>query len=236
MRDTARWPALLVGVLLSGIGPANSRAAAPSPCPASIIQAYKVVEVAPFATHAFVYDTTIALDTLSWVRVQFDRYAGHVEFSTHTFRRVTASSRIVESFDVAGVPRGTPVDAVLEFRLDGWVQQTCGGSGCGHTLEGVLAVGSDSARAGGFFGPSHPRIPLAATLSLPIRLVAGTPVEAHFVLTYVTNVGATEGSSEAIGNYFVTGLPPGVRAIACPGGDVTPARRSTWGTLKRIYR
>jgi len=225
-----------VGVLLSWIGPADTRAIVKDACPASIIQAYKITEVAPFATHAFVYDTTIVLDSLNWVRVQFDRYAGHVEFSTKTSRRATASSRIVETFDVAGVPPGTPVDAVLVFRLDGWVQQTCGGSGCGHTLEGVLAVDSDSARAGGFFRPSPGRIPFAATLSLPIHLVAGTPVEAHFVLSYVTNVGAGEGSSEAIGDYFVTGLPPGVRAIACPGGDVTPTRRSTWGALKRIYR
>jgi hypothetical protein len=225
---------VLVSLLLAGIGPADARATVVDPCPASIIQAYKITEAAPFATHAFVFDTTIVLDTLHRVRVQFDRYAGHVEFSTNSLRRLTASSRIVESFDVAGVPRGTPVDAVLQFRLDGWMEQTCGGSGCGHTLEGVLAVGSDSARAGGFFHQSPSRI--AATLSLPIHLVAGTPLEAHFVISYVTNVGAGPGSSEAIGNYFVTGLPPGVRAITCPGGDVTPARRSTWGTVKRIYR
>jgi len=175
-------------------------------------------------------------DTLNWVRVQFDRYAGHVEFSTNTTRRVTASSRIVESFDVAGVARGTPVDAVLEFRYDGWVQDRCGGSGCGVFLEGVVATDSDSAHAGGYFPPSIERTPIAATMSLPIQLVAGTPIEAHFVLFYQTRVGAGAGGTEVIGNYFVSGLPPGVRAIACPAGDVTPARRSTWGILKRIYR
>jgi len=47
MRDTEIWPALLLGVLLSGIGPADARATAQSPCPASFIQAYKVTEVAP---------------------------------------------------------------------------------------------------------------------------------------------------------------------------------------------
>jgi hypothetical protein len=224
-------------LLLIAIGPARSAATVPGPCPASLLQAYKGgIVVAPIPTHAFVYDTTVVLENLSTVHLRFDRFTGQVEFTTNTSRRIVASARIIESFDVVGVPQGAAVDGVLEFRLDGWVQDECGGSGCGVFLRGVLASGVDSVQAGGFFGPSILPRPFAATLHLPIHLVAGTPVEAHVVVSYETNVGAGSGGTEVSGSYDVTGLPPGVRAIACPGCDVTPARRSTWGTLKRFYR
>jgi len=37
-------------------------------------------------------------------------------------------------------------------------------------------------------------------------------------------------------HYSIAGLPPGVRAIACSGADVTPVRATTWGRVKSIYR
>jgi len=51
------------------------------------------------------------------------------------------------AFTVAGrggVPPGTLVNGTLEFRLDGWSEQNCGGAGCGVRLEGWLAAGTDS--------------------------------------------------------------------------------------------
>ena len=73
------------------------------------------------------------------------------------------------------------------------------------------------------------------TLSLPVHFVAGSPIEAQFFLDYGTGPGG-DASAEASGSYAVSGLPPGVHAISCPGGDVTPAHRATWGSLKSRYR
>jgi hypothetical protein len=145
--------------------------------------------------------------------------------------------RVVETFDIVGVPPGTPVPAEIEFELKGQVGQDCGGSGCGVLYEGTLAVSPDSVTADATIGgPSHGSRTLAATLHLPITLVAGTPLRAEYFLHYATGPGGSAAHADGTGVYRVTGLPPGVRAVPCPGGDVTPVQHKSWGALKTLYR
>jgi hypothetical protein len=204
-------------------------------CPASIVYLQSYHAAAPFSTSALVYDTTF-VDTWT-ARVTFDRTQGQQSLSASSSGRMNASVRVAERFDVVGVSPGTPVTATMEFQLDGWSEQFCGGSGCGVLFQGTLVCGADSATAdANQAGPGNGRVYLASTLTLPITLVAGTPIQAEFFLVYGTGPGGGGASATATGSYHVGGLAAGVHAVACGGADVTPARRATWGMLKLNYR
>ena len=150
--------------------------------------------------------------------------------------RLQGYVRVVEHFDLAGVTPGTPVDATLELRLDGWSEQNCGGSGCGVLFEGWLVAGGDSVSADANQpGPGMGIRTIATTLSLPVQFVAGSPVEAHFLWRYGTGPGGG-AHAEGTGLYRVTGLPAGVTAFACPADGATPARRASWGRIRSLYR
>ena len=51
--------------------------------------------------------------------------------ATDAVGRVWAGVRMLERFDVAGVPVGTAVPATIRFELNGAVLNNCGGGGCG---------------------------------------------------------------------------------------------------------
>lgn len=174
--------------------------------------------------------------TARGARVAFDRTNATMLLAAQSAGRMNTSLRLVEAFDVTGVAPGTPVNATLEFRLDGWSQQSCGGSGCGVRLEGWLIAGPDSISANvNEGGPGGQRHDLAATLSLPVTFVTGTPLEVHFFVVYGTGPGG-DAEASAAGSYAVSGLPPGVAATGCAGAQVTPVRGATWGALKTLYR
>jgi len=105
--------------------------------------------------------------------------------------------------------------------------QNCGGSGCGLRMECTLVAAADSTTVdANQAGPSSATRTIATTLSLPVHFVAGAPIESQFVLDYGTGPGAGDEQAESVGTWQVTGLPPGVQALACDGTDVTPARRA----------
>ena len=236
--------ALAAAVVALGSGvAATDLARADEACPASIVYFNRYSAATPFPVPASAYDSTFhpeppdspLYDTFT-ARVKFDRTQGTLSLSARSYGRLSASVRVVERFDVLGVPAGTPVPATLEFQLDGWSNQGCGGSGCGVEFAGTLVVGAASASAdANQQGPGYRSIPLGATPSLPITFVAGSPIEAQFYMVYGTGPGGDAGA-EMVGSYRVSGLPAGVRAIACGGADVTPVRRATWGSIKSIYR
>ena len=179
----------VLGALLLVALPAAPAATEPGVCPASIVDVEQYISTDPFSVDAFFYYSTI---TLGWssAHLQFDRTLGHVAFSASSSGRLQASLRIVETIDIVGVPPGTPVEAAIEFQLDGWSDQGCGGSGCGVRFEGKLVVSADSTQANAnHYGPSIGPRPLAATLSLPVSFVAGVPIEAQFFLDYGTGPG-----------------------------------------------
>lgn len=216
----------LAAIVVAG----TSRAAS---CPSAIVLLGR--GATPFAVDSPVYDSTYNVHGIA--HASFDRTQAHMSLDCSSGGGLSASIRIIEHFDLTGVPSGTPLDAVLEFNLDGWTEQSCGGSGCGIEFEARMAAGADSVAANAnHYGPTIGRRYLITTLILPVTLVAGTPFEAAFHLMYGTGPGAGGAHGEAVGTYRVRGLPPGVRAIACMGADVTPARRTSWGSLKQRYR
>ena len=212
----------------------RARAGASPPCPPSIVQMASYSGAGPFSTDAMIYDSTF-VDVWT-AHVTFDRSLGRMSLTATSGGRMTATVRVVERFDVVGVPPGTPVAATIEFRLDGWSEQTCGGAGCGVKFEGTLAAGGDSVTAdANQIGPGLGRRDLQATLRLPVRFVAGSPIEAEFFLDYGTGPGGDGAGASGSGSFGVSGLPAGVHANACGGGDVTPLRHVTWGEIKRSY-
>lgn len=230
---TARAAVLALAALCAG-SPASGDVSLP-PCPAAVVQLASYSGAGPFSVAGAAYDSTF-VDTWT-ARVAFDRTEGRLSLSASSSGRMSASVRVVEAFDILGLPPGTAVAAVLEFRLDGLSGQDCGGSGCGLTFEGLLAAGPDSVAAdASHMGPGNATRTLAATLYLPVTFVAGTPLLAEFLLRYSTGPGGGGAHAEGAGVYRVGGLPPGVRAVACPGGDLTPARIGSWGELKTRYR
>jgi hypothetical protein len=225
----------LLAIAISCVGVPAAGYTPPEACPSAIVQLVSYSNAGPFTVDGTKYDS-IFVDVWS-AHVSFDRALGTTALAASSGGRMTASVRVVESFDIDGVPLGTPVAAMIEFQLNGATSQSCGGSGCGVRLEGTLAVGPDSVAAdANQSGPGSGIRTLATTLQLPVTLVAGTPVQAEFFLNYGSGPGAEGAHAEATGNYRVTGLPPGVHAIPCPFGDVTPVQRRSWGALKTLYR
>lgn len=204
------------------------------PCPVSYVRMERGVLAGPFTVATTAYDSTY-LDVYT-AHVNFDRDQAHTFLSASSGGRMTASSRVVETFDITGVDPGTPVDAVMEFRLEGWAEQNCGGSGCGIIFEAALVVGSDSMKVNANqIGPGNQRTYLPSVITRPIHFVAGTPVVAHFYYEFGTGPGGG-ADAEVTGTYGVSGLPAGVQAVACPGAIVTPVRTATWGSVKQRYR
>ena len=203
-------------------------------CPPSVIDFNRGLP-APFSITAITFDSVL---TDVWTaHPAFDRSAGRMSLSASSGGRLNASVRVVECFDVTGVPLGTPVDGTLQFQLDLRTLQDCGGSGCGMRFQGTVALPGDSVMAdANLIGPTLGPRTVMTTISLPIHFVAGTPVTAQFFLDYGTGPGQTGAQADGTGAWSVAGLPPGVRAISATGFDVTPVRPKSWGALKAIYR
>jgi hypothetical protein len=215
---------------------ASSVSAAAKECPASVVWFIWHGQGGYSPTSAQVYDSTFTRGPYGdHAHVTLDRSLARLSVSATG--ALWAGARVVERFDITGVPQGTPVNATLVYRLDGSVLNNCGGGGCGVYYGGTLAFGADSVSADADLpGPcDNCSNNLATTLTLPVTFVAGTPLEAAFTLGYHTSFVGW-GDAQGAGSYGVVGLPPGVRAIVCPSGDVTPVRRSTWGAVKTMYR
>lgn len=211
-------PVLLAALLLTTHAPAGAQ------CPASVVQLDFVG--GPVATMASLFDSTSATQP---ARVTFDRTLGRLAISGVSGGRFLLSARVLDRFDVTGVPHGTPVTVNLEFRPFGQAT-SCTGHGCGAEFTGVVRAGADSlvGDASGEGGGTRVLPPL---LSLPVTLIAGSPAEVQFYLVFATGP-AGGGTVDAGATWGCVGLPPGARVISCSGGDVTPSRTGSWGALK----
>lgn len=212
-----------------------SMAFAAVPCPSAVFTYWFKFHGGDTYIPAVAFDTTIVNTDGDTTRVAFDRGAGSM--ALRVAGRGWSGERVVERMDVAGVPLGTPVAVAIDFDLDVHVLNDCSGGGCGTHFEATVATASDSVVMDAEIpGPcdfctreEH------TTLSLPVTIIAGTPVEVSFALLYHTS-NVAWGRASAVGSYRVSGLPAGARAVTCVGADVTPIRSTTWGGLKSGYR
>src|SRR5262249_2832572 len=204
-------------------------------CPASVLTYWTHFHGGDSYVPAATFDTTIVNADGDTTRVDFDHATAHVRLDA--VGGVWAGVRVLERFDVTGVPVGTPVHATVTLSLEGEVFNAGGVGGGGANFTATLAgttdsVATDANIPGGCYGCTKP---VATTLTLPVTITAGTPLDVAFALLYHTTP-ASMGSATIAGVYGVSGLPPGVRAIECSTGDVTPVRHESWGRLKAAYR
>jgi hypothetical protein len=185
-------------------------------------------------THQATLDTMI--NSFGVKHVSFDLTAGTVELDQCCSLLHTMVDAC-DAYDVAGVTPGTPVSLTAMLSVDGSVSTTgCGGSGCGGVFYDRIQSGAvldDRTHAIGVFNGS---VPFHDDLSIPVTIVAGTPVEIHYHFEGYRSPGGSH-MSQGVGTIGFAGLPPGARVTSCQGfGAVTPVLPSSWGQLKVRYR
>jgi hypothetical protein len=180
-------------------------------------------------------DTILVSSSGDTTRMGFDRGTAHL--SLNALGGVWAGERVLERIDVTGVPIGTVVHATVLLNLNGEVFNAGGVGGGDPTFTATLAGVVDSVVTnvtvpGPCYGCTKQ---VSTTLTLPVSITAGTPIEVAFDLLY-HDTPAGYGRATIDGTYGVYGLPPGVRAIECATTDVTPVRHESWGRVKAAYR
>lgn len=192
----------------------------------------------PFLSAAATYDSSSYFGDLGGYRVAYDHPAGTVEIH-HCCGLGRTFVKARDSYDVVGVPAGTPVTVVVELSVEGAIlSQGCGGSGCWGTLGFSLASGTnlnESYLTRNMFAVGSE--PVQGGLTLPITIVAGQPVTVERQLWAQKAAGGNHGA-RGVGQIRFSGLPEGARIVSCQGFDpaVVPTARSSWGRVKSIYR
>jgi len=208
-----------------------------APCPDS---EWSLITIGGWrTTAAAVFDTSSAMT--SWMggeRATINIPGGWLGVYRCCGLGITAT-RLVDAFDVTGVPPGTIVVAVADLVIDGWILGAgCGGSGCWGDLRGTIAHGPTTYQQLLTMPvPGVDSVHVSGTVTLPVTITAGTPERIDFMLEAYRAAGGSNGA-HGIGTIRFRSLPPGVRVISCKGYDsaTTPVRATSWGALKVVYR
>jgi len=211
-----------------------SRAAA-APCPEGFAQMCNQNGTATLV--AADYDSTVD-DALGPYRTAYHLAIGEV-LVRQPGRLCGAYVEAADAFDVLGVAPGTAVPVTAVLTTDGSVfTDGCSGTGCsgilGMRLQAGALVDETSYQLSMFSGSQ----PVHDQRRLDLTLVAGSPLEIRYQLWGKRGVGGAHGS-EGLGRIRFEGLPGGVTVVSCQGYDSSSpsgARRTSWGSLKSIYR
>ena len=157
----------------------------------------------------------------------YDLVAGTIQANALSCEMATVNGFAVvyakDRFRIVG-PAGSDV---ISFQARLVTNGSAGGFGT--VSAGIREIGGESRNVndnglGGF----------ATTLVLPLA----HPVGQEFDLEYEVSAAA-QISAQAQGQLAFTGFPPGYGVMSCQGyaGEgAVPARRTTWGAIKSIYR
>lgn len=172
---------------------------------------------------------------LSWIRGE--HAAG--EYSLHHSGYlaptvVTARDR----FDVTGVPPGTPVTVLATFEITGWAYTDgCGATGCCGMLVATIRAFPDTAVTTLVGYTYSGRADFSGAVAVPVTFVAGTPRDIEVEMSARRCPGGAH-TVDATGRIQFVGTDPNALVVSCKGFGPTavPARRSSWGRLKTLYR
>ena len=212
--------------MLAGLLPAASPTLAA--CPVSNVGLHGLLVVLADAA----FDSTDGGCSARW-----DLPNGTVQMSQPGFLNATWAEG-VDTFDVTGVPMGTPVALTAQLVVDGSVFTLgCGGTGCTGSLSMRLMSGAlvdETSYNLHMFSGSQA---VHDVRNLPLTIVAGTPVQIRYQVSGRRGAGGSHGS-EGIGRLSFLGAPDGATVVSCQGYSSTavPARRTSWGAIKTIYR
>lgn len=216
-------PVLLFACLLAP----PARAAAP--CPPSLVT---MGGIPSSTTSAAVFDTA------SWLgEVRWNTAAGSVYL--HSYGSLSGIAvDAYDDFDVTGVPAGTPVPVQARLVVDGAVwTDGCGGTGCSgmyqvtfhHGADSLVVLHSDHLFTG--------RKDHHDELVLPLTIVAGTPERLRVRAFGRRNPGGAHESEADCRLSFVV-QDPAISVVSCKAYALAPvpARPTSWGRLKSLYR
>lgn len=142
-------------------------------------------------------------------------------------------------FDVTGVPAGTVVDLWAELWVDGEIlSYGCGGSGCQGILDFSLTSGgvtNSGSIVRTIFSPGSEEV--HGGIPLPVTITAGQPVLVEYVLRGRRSAGGNHGA-RGTGRLRFSSVPEGAGIVSCQGYSQVPvpARQSSWGRVKTLYR
>jgi len=213
--------------------------AAAAACPPS--QAQLVGFNSLFTVPGATFDTTLTVPGYGALGgAGFDLVAGTLSMwravGGVNWTRVIAT----DAYDVIGVAPGTPVALTALLDVSGLLTSPgCGGSGCGGWFQASITQGPANASLQQTFADAFAGgdVDVSQTLALPITITAGMPVTLQFEEAVFIPAGGNAGGS-GHGTIRFAGLPGGVAVVSCRGYGVaaTPARASSWGRLKAVYR
>jgi hypothetical protein len=145
-----------------------------------------------------------------------------------------------DAYDLAGLPSGTPVTVTAELTVDSDVRTSCDQALlCGGALVDIqLRHGPDSVAVQHVFTPPPQQMNWHDAVTLPVKIVAGTPEEIEFTLGGRQLIGSIGDASDASATIAFAGVPPGAAVTSCRGyqGRATAVRVLSWGRLKSAYR
>lgn len=200
-----------------------------APCPESVVM--MGLTVTSTSAEA-VFDSTTGVGEARW-----NMGAGSVYMRSYgSLAGVTVDA--FDDFDITGVPPGTPVNVLARLVVDGAIwTDGCGGSGCSGMYRVTFFHGADSIEVLHSDHMFTGRTDHHDEVLLPVTITAGQPERLEIRAYGRRNPGGAH-QSEAACLLSFTGLDEGVGVTSCKGfaGTVVPARASTWGRLKAIYR
>lgn len=171
--------------------------------------------------------------------VAFDLVSGHLRLFSGA-QIYSTFARMRDAYELTGVPAGTSLTCTAELRVSGALltSSSCG-TACGVRLFGTIRNGDFNNQ----YEASFDNVPLRGLLGfdgvarLQITIAAAHPTTIEFEL--MARRGGAGGHaivSEAQIDFI--GLPPGVAVVSCQGYGRTqvPARQTSWGAIKCIYR
>jgi hypothetical protein len=144
-----------------------------------------------------------------------------------------------DRYDVTGVPVGTVVSLTAMVVVQGTVYTSgCAGSGCCGTCTGTLRSGADTFQGSGSGATFTGSASFSFPLMIPFTIVAGTPRDLELELSSRRCPGGSH-TVTAVATLGFGNVGDGMQVTSCKGyggTGPTPARPTTWGRLKTIYR
>jgi hypothetical protein len=234
MRSSAPWLQVIGTIGLSATLLATGVSAADE-CPPN--EMHFGGGTAVFSTEATFDSTYAPPGYVGHFRAAYDLQAGRLDLYQCCSLGVT-SVTTHDTYDVEGVPSGTPVALWAEMVVDGAVFTSgCGGSGCGGVFSSSVRHGADLDEGQLAAHLFNGREEFHDVLRIPVTIVAGQPEEIEFELWGRRSPGGSHGS-EGTGQIQFVVQQTGIRVISCQsfGGQPVPTRVTTWGRLKATYR
>jgi len=143
-----------------------------------------------------------------------------------------------DAYTVMGLPAGTPVTITAKLQVVGATGTGCGPSSASGRVTASLTSGAATQQVTANSTPGGGgcvlNVAVNTTVVISIPCLAGQP----FTMVTLVEAAARANTSTLSGSLLFDNLPAGASVVSCQGFTQvpTPARGSSWGRVKQIYR